>query len=159
MEIHSSHIHSPLGNILLQCNDEFITAIKFVEEDFTPRGNQHPLLLKCKHQLEQYFSGSLQQFDIPLQQNGTAFQQKTWDLLVKIPFGKTISYHQLSQQYGDAKAIRALASANGKNNIAIMVPCHRVIGSNGSLTGYAGGLWRKNWLLEHEMKCKQSSLF
>src|SRR5690606_16785912 len=100
-----------------------------------------------------------QHFDLPLKQPGTEFQQKTWTLLCRIPFGKTISYHQLSQHYGDVKAIRALASANGKNNIAIIVPCHRVIGANGSLTGYAGGLWRKNWLLEHEMKCKQSSLF
>lgn len=159
MEIYSTHINSPLGNIMLECNDEFITAIKFVEEDIPPADIHHPLLLQCKLQLEKYFSGELQHFDLPLQQPGTEFQQKTWTLLSRIPFGKTISYHQLSQQYGDVKAIRALASANGKNNIAIIVPCHRVIGSNGSLTGYAGGLWRKNWLLEHEMKTKQTSLF
>jgi methylated-DNA-[protein]-cysteine S-methyltransferase len=87
-----------------------------------------------------------------MQQNGTTFQQKVWDLLNEIPFGKTISYQRLSIQFGDLKAIRAIASANGKNKLAILIPCHRVIGSNQSLTGYAGGLWRKKWLLQHELK-------
>ena len=88
----------------------------------------------------------------PLNQDGTEFQEKIWDLLYKIPYGKTISYNELAKQYGDLKAIRAVASANGKNNIAIIVPCHRVIGSDHSLVGYAGGLWRKKWLLDHEAK-------
>jgi methylated-DNA-[protein]-cysteine S-methyltransferase len=91
-------------------------------------------------------------FDLSLNQKGTLFQQKVWDLLYQIPYGKIISYQQLSKQYGDVKAIRAIASANGKNNLPIIVPCHRVIGSNQSLTGYSGGLWRKQWLLEHEAK-------
>ena len=112
----------------------------------------HPLLQITSQQLDEYFSGSRKSFDLPLQQSGTSFQQKVWELLLQIPFGKTISYNELSKQYGDLKAIRAVASANGKNNLAIIVPCHRVIGSNQSLTGYAGGLWRKKWLLEHEAK-------
>jgi methylated-DNA-[protein]-cysteine S-methyltransferase len=103
-------------------------------------------------QLDEYFSGKRKTFNLPLAQPGTPFQQKVWELLYMIPFGKTISYHQLAMQYGDLKAIRAVASANGKNNLAIIIPCHRVIGSNRSLTGYAGGLWRKKWLLEHEAK-------
>ncbi len=111
-----------------------------------------PLLSQCSQQLNEYFSGQRRDFELPLQQTGTPFQQKVWELLSQIPFGKTISYNTLSKQYGDVNAIRAVASANGKNNLAIIVPCHRVIGSDQSLTGYAGGLWRKRWLLEHEAK-------
>ena len=114
--------------------------------------DSHPLLQTCISQLDDYFSGKRKTFELTLSQGGTPFQQKVWDLLYQIPYGKTISYHQLAMQYGDLKAIRAVASANGKNNLAIIVPCHRVIGSNRSLTGYAGGLWRKKWLLEHEAK-------
>ena len=111
-----------------------------------------PLLQQCIQQLDEYFSGQRKAFDLPLKQPGTDFQQKVWSLLLKIQYGKTVSYNDLSKQYGDVKAIRAVASANGKNDLAIIVPCHRVIGSNQSLTGYAGGLWRKKWLLEHEAK-------
>ena len=143
---------SPLGLLKIECSSEHIQAVVFLEggENFVK--DEHPLLQKCTLQLEEYFSGSRKFFDLPLQQSGTIFQQKVWDLLLHIPFGKTLSYQQLTAQYGDAKAIRAVASANGKNNLAIIVPCHRVIGSNQSLTGYAGGLWRKKWLLEHEAK-------
>ena len=110
------------------------------------------LLRRCAEQLEEYFDGRRRQFDLPLHQEGTVFQMKVWDLLYQIPYGKTISYNHLAKQYGDLKAIRAVAAANGKNNLSIIVPCHRVIGSNRSLTGYAGGLWRKKWLLDHEAK-------
>jgi methylated-DNA-[protein]-cysteine S-methyltransferase len=102
--------------------------------------------------LIQYFNGQRRTFDLPLHQPGTAFQQDVWNILTQIPFGKTISYLELARQTGDSKATRAVANANGKNNIAIIVPCHRVIGSNKELIGYAGGLWRKKWLLEHEAK-------
>ena len=94
------------------------------------------------------------QFSVPVAQTGSDFQQGVWAELLKIPFGETISYLELSKRIGDVKAIRAVGTTNGKNQIAIIVPCHRVIGSNGTLTGYAGGLWRKQWLLEHEMKIK-----
>jgi methylated-DNA-[protein]-cysteine S-methyltransferase len=103
-------------------------------------------------QLIQYFAGQRRVFELPLAQEGTAFQQQVWNLLMGIPFGKTISYIQLAIQAGDPKSTRAVASANGRNNIAIIVPCHRVIGAKGELTGYAGGLPRKRWLLEHERK-------
>lgn len=110
------------------------------------------MLINCVEQLIQYFQGALRQFDIPLNQPGTPFQQEVWSELMRIPFGKTISYLELARRTGDTKATRAVANANGKNNIAIIIPCHRVIGSNRELTGYAGGLWRKKWLLEHEAK-------
>jgi len=107
---------------------------------------------KCKAQFDEYFSGKRKIFDLPIKQSGTLFQEKVWNELIKIPFGKTISYLQLSQKIGNVKLIRAVGTANGRNNLAIVVPCHRVIGSDGSLTGYAGGLSRKQWLLEHENK-------
>lgn len=110
------------------------------------------MVIQCIEQLIQYFNGQRRVFELPLHQAGTPFQQQTWNLLTAIPFGKTISYLQLAVSTGDPKATRAVANANGRNNIAIIVPCHRVIGSNRELTGYAGGLWRKKWLLQHEMK-------
>ena len=113
----------------------------------------------CVIQLNEYFEGDRKQFDLKLNPEGTEFQKKVWKLLEQIPYGKTISYLELSKQLGDVKAIRAVANANGKNPLWIIIPCHRVIGSDGSLTGYAGGLHRKQWLLEHESPYKQQSLF
>jgi methylated-DNA-[protein]-cysteine S-methyltransferase len=150
--LYTTTIPSPLGRLKLQCTDERINAIEFIDEHLILPQQSHPLLERCITQLNEYFLGTRIDFELPLQQAGTAFQQKVWDLLLAIPFGKTISYNRLATQYGDLKAIRAVASANGKNKLAIIVPCHRVIGSNQSLTGYAGGLWRKKWLLEHEAK-------
>jgi methylated-DNA-[protein]-cysteine S-methyltransferase len=116
-------------------------------------------LLDCVQQLQEYFAGSRTAFSLKLNPKGTSFQKKVWNELQNIPFGKTITYLELSKRLGDVKAIRAVASANGKNPIWIVVPCHRVIGSDGSLTGYAGGLHRKQWLLEHESPNKQQALF
>ena len=110
-------------------------------------------------QLNDYFEGKRTDFDFTLNPKGTEFQQKVWKGLLEIPFGKTFSYMDLSKKLGDVKAIRAVASANGKNPLWIVVPCHRVIGTDGSLTGYAGGLWRKKWLLEHDNPTMQQSLF
>ncbi|HRD44260.1 MAG TPA: methylated-DNA--[protein]-cysteine S-methyltransferase, partial [Ferruginibacter sp.] len=110
------------------------------------------VLRECIRQLDDYFSGQTMQFHFPIQQQGTDFQQKVWAELTRVSAGKTISYLELSKRLGNTKTIRAAGTANGKNNIAIAVPCHRVIGSNGSLVGYAGGLWRKKWLLNHEAK-------
>jgi methylated-DNA-[protein]-cysteine S-methyltransferase len=109
--------------------------------------------------LNEYFEGKRQNFDLLLNPEGTEFQKKVWSLLSEIPYGKTISYLELSRRFGDEKAIRAVAAANGKNPVWIIIPCHRVIGSDGSLTGYAGGLHRKKWLLNHESPSKQQSLF
>ncbi len=110
-------------------------------------------------QLNDYFEGKRSDFTFKLNPSGTEFQQKVWAALLEIPFGKTMSYLELSKKLGDVKAIRAVASANGKNPLWIVIPCHRVIGTDGSLTGYAGGLWRKKWLLEHENPSNQQSLF
>ena len=110
-------------------------------------------------QLQEYFEGKRNEFNLKLNPKGTEFQQKVWQELLNIPFGKTLSYLELSKKLGDVKAIRAVAAANGKNLLWIVVPCHRVIGTDGSLTGYAGGLGRKKWLLEHENPTNQQSLF
>lgn len=116
-------------------------------------------LLDCVTQLRAYFNEGLQSFNLNLNPEGTAFQKSVWNQLQTIPYGKTISYLELSKQLGDIKAIRAVANANGKNPLWIIIPCHRVIGSDGSLTGYAGGLYRKQWLINHESNNKQQSLF
>lgn len=116
-------------------------------------------LQEATMQLQDYFDGKRNDFTFRLNPKGTDFQQKVWKELCNIPFGKTLSYLELSKKLGDVKAIRAVASANGKNPLWIVIPCHRVIGTDGSLTGYAGGLWRKKWLLEHENPTNQQSLF
>jgi len=151
MNLYTAYYTSPLGLLKLQCSDKHVKAILF-EEEQTQKNDEHKLLQQIAKQLDEYFDGKRKQFNLPLNQDGTVFQMKVWDLLYLIPYGKTISYNHLAKQYGDLKAIRAVASANGKNNLSIIVPCHRVIGSDRSLTGYGGGLWRKKWLLEHEAK-------
>jgi methylated-DNA-[protein]-cysteine S-methyltransferase len=148
--------NTPLGKLLLQSNDVEITSILFMDEKSgmqnLPTNIHNPIIENCIHQLQAYFDGNLKIFTIPTQQQGTEFQQTVWQALTTIPYGKTISYLQLSKQINNPKAIRAVGTTNGKNKLSIVVPCHRVIGSNGSLTGYSGGLWRKNWLLAHEAK-------
>ncbi|MEO2128749.1 MAG: methylated-DNA--[protein]-cysteine S-methyltransferase [Christiangramia sp.] len=135
-----------------------LAAVKISEE--TEESQEiPPELQKAVKQLQQYFEGKRQHFDLKLQPKGTDFQQKVWKELLKIPFGNTTSYLELSRKLGDVKAIRAVAAANGKNPLWIIVPCHRVIGSDGSLTGYAGGLHRKKWLLDFENPPAQQSLF
>lgn len=152
MNLFTSYHSSPLGVLKLQCSDEQLKSVLFTDDEQPAPGEDHPILQECSRQLDAYFNGTLKSFNLPLGQEGTGFQQKVWTLLEAIPFGKTISYQDLSKQYGDVKAIRAIASANGRNNLSIIIPCHRVIGTNRSLTGYAGGLWRKKWLLDHEAK-------
>jgi methylated-DNA-[protein]-cysteine S-methyltransferase len=119
----------------------------------------HQSLQDCVQQLDEYFQGVRTHFDLKLNPQGTEFQKQVWNELLNIPFGKTRSYLEQTKRIGDPKAIRAVASANGKNPIWIVIPCHRVIGSDGSLTGYAGGVWRKKRLLDHESPVKQQSLF
>jgi methylated-DNA-[protein]-cysteine S-methyltransferase len=152
MNLYTSYYNSPVGLLKIQCSDKFIKTVSFSDAEGDLQNDEHKLLQVCARQLDEYFAGKRKQFNLSLNQDGTEFQTKIWDLLYKIPYGKTISYNELAKQYGDPKAVRAVASANGKNNIAIIVPCHRVIGSDQSLVGYAGGLWRKRWLLEHEAK-------
>ena len=150
------YYQSPIGILKIYIQNGFINEINFHDGDeITEEAlstKDQSIFEKCKLEFDEYFSGKRIHFDFPIHQEGTAFQQKVWNELLNIPFGKTISYLQLSQRIGNVKSIRAAGSANGRNNLSIVVPCHRVIGSNGSLTGYAGGLWRKQWLLEHENK-------
>ena len=152
-------INTPLGPAQIQGNEQGISAVRILSET-KPASEIIPAdLQQAKHQLDLYFSGELKEFDLKLNPEGTEFQQKIWKLLLNIPFGRRISYLELAKEFGDPKAIRAVAVANGKNPLWILIPCHRVVGSDGSLTGYAGGLWRKKWLLEHEAPQKQQVLF
>ena len=152
---------SPIGTILIKATQESITQILFVnsykgpklkEEEIDFSLSSSPLINNCIRQLDEYFCGERKIFDLPVMHSGTAFQQEVWDKLMKIFYGKTISYLELSKCIENIKAIRAVGTANGNNKICIVVPCHRVIGSNGSLIGYGGDLWRKKWLLDHEAK-------
>ena len=154
-----THLRTPLGIIKISGDKEGISEIKIIEKSQDASEEIPDLLLPTVRQLNAYFDGNLKEFDLKLNPTGTDFQKKVWKLLSEIPFGKTISYLELSKRLGDVKAIRAVASANGKNPQWIVVPCHRVIGSDGSLTGYAGGLDCKKWLLEHETPSAQQSLF
>ena len=151
-------INSPLGLTKIEGDENGITIISILSEGEI--SVEIPLeLQEAVNQLRGYFDGKRTEFTFKLNPKGTSFQQKVWQELLNIPFGKTMSYLDLAKKLGDPKVIRAAASANGKNPLWIVVPCHRVIGTDGSLTGYAGGLWRKKWLLEHENPTNQQSLF
>jgi len=152
-------INTPLGFTEIQGSENGISKIHVLNEDIEISTKIPKELKGAVLQLKDYFEGKRTEFSFKINPAGTDFQQKVWQELLNIPFGKTCSYLELSKKLGDVKAIRAVASANGKNPLWIVVPCHRVIGSDGSLTGYAGGLWRKKWLLEHENPVKQESLF
>lgn len=160
---------TPLGPMLAGATDEGICLLEFTDRrmletqfkrlkkwlraEIAP--GTHPLFEKLDEQLKAYFEGKLTRFDLPLAQPGTEFQRNAWSVLREIPFGKTRSYKQQAEAVGNPAAVRAVAKANGDNGIAIIIPCHRVVGSNGELTGYGGGLWRKEWLLAHEKKVAQ----
>jgi methylated-DNA-[protein]-cysteine S-methyltransferase len=161
MEQHTAYINSPVGILEIKTTGDTLNTVHFVNswkgpklaEDEIHYSNTLPeYSVHCIQQLQEYFNGSRKKFDLNLLQQGTVFQLKVWDELLHIDYGKTISYLELSKRIGDVKAIRAVGTTNGKNSISIVVPCHRVIGSNGSLVGYGGDLWRKKWLLEHENK-------
>ena len=151
-------INTPLGTAVLEGDQDGLQCFKLIEEQETNTPIP-PCLQKAAREIEEYFSGDRTAFTIKTNPHGTPFQKKVWQLLQNIPYGKTISYADLADRLGDKKTIRAAASANGKNPLWIIIPCHRVIGSDGSLTGYAGGLWRKKWLLEKEQGIQQASLF
>lgn len=152
----TTYYHSPVGLLRISGTNKTITELTFhdVVETLPPKpvGEMLPLVLHCIEQLIEYFQGQRRQFELPLSQEGTPFQQKVWYELMNIGYGSTISYFELSKRLGDVKTIRAAAAANGKNHIAIIVPCHRVIGSNNDLVGYSGGRWRKKWLLDLEKR-------
>lgn len=160
--LYTTHISSPLGPIQISGTDQGITAVRFCDEEpeAIPADAAFPGCMRaCVQQLEEYFAGKRQDFDVPLAPQGTAFQQQVWQRLLAIPHGKTISYLAVAREVSTEKAIRAVGTANGRNPICIIVPCHRVIGSDGSLTGYAGGLWRKEWLLRHEGALRPSQQY
>lgn len=157
-KMQTAFINTPLGTAKIKGDENGICVISILQEGEISK--VIPLeLKKAVKELNEYFSGSRTIFTFLMHPKGTDFQKKVWKALLEVPYGKTISYLELSKQLGDVKAIRAVASANGKNPLWIAVPCHRVIGSDGSLTGYAGGLWRKKWLLDHENPVKQKTLF
>ncbi len=141
---------SPLGIMEIAASDEAVISIYYRENDYSNIQVSNDILIGCISQFDEYFAGKRKEFTIQVQPEGTEFQKKVWDELLKIPYGETISYLELSRRINNEKAIRAVGRANGENPINIIIPCHRVIGSDGSLTGYGGGLWRKKWLLEHE---------
>ena len=146
-----TYLHSPIGKIKLTGTESTVNSILFVFNDTEmEEENINDVMIQCKTELAEYFSGKRKEFSVPFIQEGTNFQQKVWNKLLGIPYGETVSYNSIAESLGDKKSIRAVGSANGKNQLSIIVPCHRVIGSDGNLTGYAGGLWRKKWLLNHE---------
>lgn len=135
----------------VEANNAGVTSISFVEtRQKMESAASHPIVEDCIVQLDEYFQGLRREFSIRLDPRGTDFQKKVWDCLLTIPYGQTISYHDIATALGKPHANQSVGNANGKNPVAIVIPCHRVLGKNGKLTGYAGGLWRKEWLLKHE---------
>ena len=142
--------NSPVGELIVESDGTSLTSILFKEDDFSIEQNPDSIVTYCINQLDEYFRGERKFFDLPLNPKGTDFQHRVWEKVIAIPFGETTSYGQLAIALGDLKLNRAVGFANGANPIPIIIPCHRVIGGDGSLTGYAGGLERKKWLLNHE---------
>jgi methylated-DNA-[protein]-cysteine S-methyltransferase len=153
--VYYTYYQSPVGLLKIGGTDNYICELSFVDnKEQVTHGEPgiSEIMHQCTEELIEFFNGKRRSFDIPVYQEGTAFQQRVWGELLNIPFGKTISYLELAKHLGDIKIIRAAASTSGKNKIAIVIPCHRVIGSDKSLVGYGGGLWRKKWLLQHEFR-------
>ncbi|MDX1462779.1 MAG: methylated-DNA--[protein]-cysteine S-methyltransferase [Marinirhabdus sp.] len=157
--LETAHLDTPIGILQITGNIEGVQTIEFIENGTEPSKDLSENTILAISQLKSYFNKETTRFSFNMNPKGTEFQQKVWQELLQIPFGSTKSYQQIANALGDPKVIRAAASANGKNPIAIAIPCHRVIGSNGSLTGYAGGLYRKKWLLDHESGIIQGKLF
>jgi O-6-methylguanine DNA methyltransferase len=146
-----TYLKSPIGQLKLTADENSVNSIMFVFPDTEMElENSNQVLEICKQQLNEYFSGERKEFDVNISQDGTDFQQTVWDELIKISHGKTVSYNHIAEKVGGKNMMRAVGSANGKNLISIIVPCHRVIGSDGKLVGYGGDIWRKKWLLNHE---------
>ena len=152
-ELHKAEFQSPIGVVEIVGTERAILSILFsekVEVDY-PIGPDSPsVIVDCQRQLEEYFKGERMEFNIPFESTGTPFQQKVWSALTEVPYAETVSYGAIAKAVGSDKAVRAVGNANSKNKLTIVVPCHRIIGSTGKLTGYAGTLTRKEWLLQHE---------
>jgi methylated-DNA-[protein]-cysteine S-methyltransferase len=159
MQMDKTYYNSPVGWLEITGNNLGITSIMYSNEPPENIGEIPGCLAPCIQQLQEYFAGARKDFSLLLQPFGTDFQLKVWEELRKIPFGITISYARLAKNMGNEKLTRAVGHANGKNPLNIIIPCHRVIGSGGKLTGYGGGLWRKEWLLKHEKQNISEGLF
>ncbi|HVD96826.1 MAG TPA: methylated-DNA--[protein]-cysteine S-methyltransferase [Cytophagaceae bacterium] len=146
--LYTSYHLSPLGTIEVKASDTHILSVLFVEKISLENPNE--LTQNCITQLEEFFEKKRKTFELPFHMEGTEFQQKIWNSLTTIPFGRTISYKDLALKTGKLGSVRAVGAANGQNKFLIVIPCHRVIGSDGNLVGYAGELWRKKWLLDFE---------
>jgi methylated-DNA-[protein]-cysteine S-methyltransferase len=156
---HTTHqntriINTPMSTMIATTDGKAITSLDFTDNAPAIDNSNHPLLLRLKEELHEYFAGKRQTFTLPLNPQGTEFQKKTWETLLLIPYGETISYASEAKLFGNPKAVRAVANANGRNPISILIPCHRVIGTGGGLGGYSGGIWRKEFLLALEKKEK-----
>lgn len=145
---------SPIGVIEIIGTEQFISSVLFVEREiqFLQTNETPVILLDCYKELDEYFRGQRLEFSAFYKLEGTAFQISVWEALKNVQYGQTASYKEIAQQIANAKAVRAVGMTNSRNMICIIIPCHRIIGANGKLTGYAGGLWRKEWLLNHELK-------
>jgi methylated-DNA-[protein]-cysteine S-methyltransferase len=162
MELHTAYYSSPIGIMQIKGNQDGIVSLLFIEEKRDPSKKIPSSLKEIFYQLDEYFLGIRKEFGLKINPEGTEFQKRVWKALDTIPLGKTATYLDIAIQLNDKDATRAVGNANGKNPIALIIPCHRVIGSNGKLTGYAGGMWRKEWLLNHEKSVifgKQTVLF
>jgi len=159
MEVTRTYYSSPIGWLEISGNEKGISSINYLENDPEQGFARPECLEECARQLDEYFHHKRKSFDLDLQPGGTAFQSGVWQQLQRIPFGETISYIDLARKIGNTGAVRAVGHANGQNPINIIIPCHRVIGANGKLTGYGGGLWRKQWLIKHEKSLSIPELF
>ncbi len=149
-ELQIAYYKSPIGYLKIAGFAEGIAAIDFLDEDAEATTNPAAGFEDCFCQLDEYFSHRRKTFSLKLNPQGTDFQKRVWNELLKIPYGQTVSYLDIAEALGDKKALRAVGAANGRNPIPIIIPCHRVIGRNGDLIGFGGGIWRKEWLLRHE---------
>ena len=163
--LYSSTIDSPVGPLKIIASDAGVRAVLWPTDDAervplheVEDNDGHPVLVATAQQLEEYFDGARRDFDLPLDPAGTDFQQSAWMALRSIPYGSTVSYGEQAAQMGDKRKARAVGAANGRNPISIIVPCHRVVGSNGALTGFAGGVNTKQYLLDHERRVSGRSL-
>jgi len=155
----TTYYKTPIGTAKIVGNENGINSVSVIDKEIKTHEEIPKYLEDCVQQLDEYFNGERTEFQLKLNPQGTDFQKRVWNELLNVPYGKTRTYLEQTKTLGDVKAIRAVASANGKNPIWIIIPCHRIIGSDGSLTGYASGLWRKKWLLQHENPSRQQSLF
>ena len=157
MDLFYEILDTPIGDLTIEADNNHILKILFDWDNVEVRPNA--LTKECKTQLAEYFEGKRTEFDLPMRFNGTAFQEAVWNALLPVPFGETATYGEQAKRINKSKAVRAVGAANGQNKHTIVVPCHRIIGANGLLTGYGGGMHRKKWLLEHEQRVAGKTLF